>query len=120
MSAPIDRAVWTNLVEMTGGDLAFVDDLVDTYLADGERQVAALRDGAASGSADDLIRPAHSMKSSSLNVGALGLGALCRALEEAARTGKVSDATQQVTAIATGFEEVRSALLAERAERAAG
>ena len=61
----------------------------------------------------------HSLKSSSLNVGALDLGALCRALEESARTGKVPDATQQVTAIATGFDEVRSALLAERAERAA-
>ena len=120
MSAPIDQAVWTNLIEMTGGDVEFVDDLVDTYLADGERQVAALREAAAGGSADDLVRPAHSLKSSSLNVGALDLGALCRALEESARTGKVPDATQQVTAIVTGFEEVRSALLAERAERAAG
>ena len=115
--SPIDPAAFANLVEITGGDLEFVDDLVDTYLTDGEQQVAALRAAAASRTGEDLVRPAHALKSSSLNVGALGLGALSRTLEEAARTGPVPDAVAQVDRIAAAFDDVRAALLDERDRR---
>jgi HPt (histidine-containing phosphotransfer) domain-containing protein len=120
VTEPIDRTAWANLVEMTGGDLDFIDELVDTYIQDGEGQVAALRSAADAGIVDDLVRPAHSLKSSSLNLGALGLGDQARELEEAARTGAVPDAVQRVAAINTEFEEVRSALLADRAGRSSG
>src|SRR4051812_20332305 len=104
---------------MTGGDMAFVDELVDTYLEDGASQLAALRTAADAGSAEALGRPAHSLKSSSLNVGALELGSLCRALEEASRGGLVPDAAEDVAAIAESFDATRTALLGERASRAA-
>ena len=118
MSEPaIDAAAFANLVEMTGGDVAFVNELVDTYLEDGAAQVTALRDAVTADSTEDLVRPAHSMKSSSLNVGALPLGALCRELEEAARSGPVPDASGRVAAIAAAFEDVRTALLAQRSKR---
>ena len=39
MAGPIDAATFANLVEMTGGDLEFVDELVDTYLEEGDRLV---------------------------------------------------------------------------------
>ena len=42
MAGPIDAATFVNLVEMTGGDLAFVDELVDTYLEEGDRLVEDL------------------------------------------------------------------------------
>jgi HPt (histidine-containing phosphotransfer) domain-containing protein len=113
----IDPATFRGLVEMTGNDLAFIDELVDTYLGDGQVQVAALRDAAARGAGDDLVRPAHSLKSSSLNVGALALGELCRQLEEDARGGSVADAADRVEAIARAFEDARAALLDERAAR---
>jgi HPt (histidine-containing phosphotransfer) domain-containing protein len=116
----IDPAAFANLVEITGGDLEFVDELVDTYLADGVNQVAALEAAAATGSSEDLVRPAHAMKSSSLNVGALELGGLCRELEEAARIGPVPDAGARVAAIATAFEVVRDDLLDERRSRSPG
>src|SRR3954447_25344307 len=109
----IDAAAFSRLIEMTGGEIDFVDELVDTYLEDGANQLAALRAALAAGSSDDLIRPAHSLKSSSLNVGAPALGAQCRELEEAARTGDVADAASRVDAIAAGFEDVRRELLAE-------
>jgi HPt (histidine-containing phosphotransfer) domain-containing protein len=117
----IDRAAFERLVEMTGGDLDFVDDLVDTYLEDGAAQVAALEAAVAAGRApDDLVRPAHSLKSSSLNVGALRLGGICRELEEAARSGAVPDAADRVRAIASGFAAARAGLLDERVRRAQG
>ena len=114
----IDAAAFANLVEMTGGEMDFVDELVDTYLEDGAQQVELLRDAAARGETTDLVRPAHSLKSSSLGVGALVLGDLARALEEAARAGAIPDAFERVDAIASGFERVRVALLDERVRRA--
>jgi len=120
MDPAIDPAAFARLVEMTGGELDFVDELVDTYLEDGAAQLAALRAAAAAGDIEGLLRPAHSLKSSSLNVGALGLSELGRQLEEAARTGAVADAADRVAAISFGFEGVRTALLDERARRAQG
>jgi HPt (histidine-containing phosphotransfer) domain-containing protein len=117
----IDTAAFDRLVEMTGGEMDFVDELVDTYLEDGAAQVAALEGALAAGGApDDLVRPAHSLKSSSLNVGALRLGDICRELEEAARSGVVPDATERVAAINAGFAAARAELLDERVRRALG
>jgi HPt (histidine-containing phosphotransfer) domain-containing protein len=115
---PIDPAVFANLVEMTGGEMDFVDELVDTFLEDGATQVAALQAVvAAGGPSESLVRPAHSLKSNSLNLGALGLGDLSRNLEEAARSRPVADAARQVDAISAAFADVRRELLAERARR---
>lgn len=118
MSGPIDDAAFANLVEMTGGELDFVDELVDTFLADGVSQLATMRAAAADGDLGTLTRAAHSMKSGSVNVGALELGALCRALEEAGRSGAVPDAHRQIGAIARGFDDARRAFIDERERRA--
>jgi HPt (histidine-containing phosphotransfer) domain-containing protein len=117
---PIDRAAFEALVEMTGGDLAFVDELVDTYLDDGRDQIAALEAAATASDATALIRPAHSLKTSSLNVGALRLGGLCQDLEHGARAGEADDAAERVASIAEGFDRVSEALLGERTARNSG
>lgn len=118
-ASPIDRAAFDALVEATGGEMDFVDELVDTYLDEGRGQVDALRAAVdTGGDPADLVRPAHSLKSGSLNIGALELGELCRVLEEEARrSATVEDATGQVERIAAAFEGVRGALLDERAAR---
>jgi HPt (histidine-containing phosphotransfer) domain-containing protein len=117
MAGPIDDATFANLLEMTGGDQFFVDELVDTYIDEGERLVAGLAAAATAGSIEDMVRPAHSMKSSSLNVGALDLGELCRALETDARGGDVDDPVARAAAVERGFGEARDELLAERRRR---
>ena len=115
----IDAAAFANLVEMTGGDVAFVDELVDTYIEEGERLVDALRVAAAAGAPEALVMPAHSLKSSCVNLGALDLGDQCRDLEALARARNVSDARDRVEAIETSFGRARRALLAMREERPA-
>jgi HPt (histidine-containing phosphotransfer) domain-containing protein len=116
--SPIDPAVFAGLVDMTGGEMDFVDELVDTFLEDGTNQVDGMRAALADGDTERLGRAAHSLKSGALNIGALDLGATCRSLEEAARAGPVPDAAVQIDTIATGFEAVQAALLDERARRA--
>jgi HPt (histidine-containing phosphotransfer) domain-containing protein len=115
--SPIDAATLANLLEATGGDQAFLDELVDTFLSEGDRLVGSLAAAAEAGTVDDLVLPAHSLKSSSLNLGALALGELCRRLEEDARNGVVADPTARASEIRAAFAEARSALLEERAQR---
>jgi HPt (histidine-containing phosphotransfer) domain-containing protein len=117
MASPIDPATFANLLEMTGGDQSFVDELVDTYLEEGDRLVEALLVAANAGSVNEMIRPAHSLKSSSLNVGALELGELCRRLEEDARGAGVADPLDRANAVKVGFAEARAALLEDRLRR---
>ena len=113
----IDQATLDHLLDITGGDLEFLDELVDTYLADGETQVAALQAAVVADDTEGLVRPAHTLKSSSANVGALSLADACRALEADARGGAVAGAGERVAAIADRFAAARAALLAERASR---
>ncbi|HET7703807.1 MAG TPA: Hpt domain-containing protein [Candidatus Limnocylindrales bacterium] len=118
-SGPIDQDAFDRLVEMTGGELDFVDELVDTYIEDGRNQVDGLRAALERGDSEAVVRAAHSLKSSSVNVGAVALGDRCRTLEEAARGGPVDDAAAQVTSIAADFDAVVAALLDARATRPA-
>jgi HPt (histidine-containing phosphotransfer) domain-containing protein len=113
----IDTAALDRLLDMTGGDLGFLDELVDTYLEDASAQLRAMREAADTGGAAELVRPAHSLKSNSANVGAETLAEMCRSLEAAARSGQVDDAVERVAAAETEFEAVRAALIATRAGR---
>ena len=90
------------------------------WLAEGESQLATLRAEAAGGDVERLTRAAHSMKSGAINVGALRLGELCRALEEDGRAGAVGDETTRVALIGEAFDDARRELLAERAARTGG
>jgi HPt (histidine-containing phosphotransfer) domain-containing protein len=117
MGSPIDAATMANLLEITGGDQSFVDELVDTYIAEGDRIAGELVAAAEAGVVEDLVRPAHSLKSSSLNVGALELGELCRRLEQDALGGTVDAPVERAAEIRGAFEDARIALLEERDQR---
>ena len=68
--APVlDEAVLIELKETTGDDPAFVRDLVETYLADVPIQLGGIEAAIAANDAEALIRPAHTLKSSSAAVG---------------------------------------------------
>ena len=113
----IDPAALDRLLDIAGGDLAFLDELIDAYLEDAPAQLRAMREAAEAGAATELMRPAHSLKSNSANMGAETLVEMCRNLEEAARGGSVDDAVGRVVAAEAEFEVVRAALLATRADR---
>ena len=114
----IDPAALDAMLEMVGGDVEFLDELVDTFLEDAVTQLEAMR-AAALADAGSLVRPAHSMKTNSANMGAMVLAQLCRDLEARARSGSLDGAVQQVAAAESEFVAVRAELLALRAARAA-
>jgi two-component system, sensor histidine kinase and response regulator len=113
----LDPAAMTRLLEITGDDQAFVDELIDTFIEDATVQVAALRAAAAAADEEAAIRPAHSLKSNSANVGATKLAELSRSIETDGRGGAVPELGTRVGEIEAEFAGVREALLAERAAR---
>ena len=111
----VDPAALDRLLEMTGGDPEFVDELIATFLEDAVIQLDAMRAAAEAGAADDLVRPSHSLKSNSANMGADRLSEQCRGLEVDARGGTVDRAVERVAEAAAEFERVRAELAALRA-----
>ena len=99
----LDPEAFRHLLDITGGDLAFVDELIDTYIDDAMVQLEAMRGAAAAGDAEAMVRPAHSLKSSSANVGATAVAEASRTLEADGRSGSIAAA--------------KAGLLAERTTR---
>ncbi len=86
--APVlDESVLTELKETTGDDPAFVRELVETYLGDVPGQLEGIEAAIAANDAEALIRPAHTLKSSSATLGAMRLAEVSRTLEMTGRSG---------------------------------
>jgi HPt (histidine-containing phosphotransfer) domain-containing protein len=90
----LDERVLTEVLETTGDDIGFVRELVGTYLADTPTQLGAMTTAVESDDADALVRPAHTLKSSSATVGAMRLSSVARELEMAGRSGSLDAAAR--------------------------
>jgi HPt (histidine-containing phosphotransfer) domain-containing protein len=107
----LDEQTLTDVRASVDDDADFVVDLVRTYLADGQVHVADIAAAIASDDADALVRPAHTLKSSSATVGALRLSARARRLETAGRTGSLDEAARADAAgLDSEWEETSEAL----------
>jgi HPt (histidine-containing phosphotransfer) domain-containing protein len=100
----IDQATLERLTA-TMGD-AFVGELINTFLGDAAELVAALRRGQAGPDVDAFRRAAHSLRSNSETLGALGLAALARELETMARAGRVDGVGHRLEQLAAEYDRV--------------
>jgi HPt (histidine-containing phosphotransfer) domain-containing protein len=87
----LDEAVLAELKATTGNDQAFVRELVDSYLAEAPAQIEDIAAAISGSDAAALVRPAHTLKSSSATVGAMRLATLARRLEVTGRSGALDD-----------------------------
>jgi two-component system sensor histidine kinase/response regulator len=85
----LDDAVLAELRESTGDDDDFLRELVETYVGEATGYLEAMRAAASEADAAAIVRPAHTLKSSSATVGAMRLAAISRGIEEAGRSGRV-------------------------------
>lgn len=108
--ATLDPAALDRMLDVTGGDAEFLDELVATYLEDAAVQLAAMRAAAEAGSVEAMVRPAHSLKGNSASVGAERLAEQCRQLEADGRSGTVEAALRRVQVAADEFERVKAEL----------
>ncbi len=99
----IDASVHDGLRDLMGDEFAV---LIDAYLEDTALFVQQMQDACARGDMDAMQIPAHSMKSSSANIGALGLATIARELEAQIRSDNAAQVEGQVAALVEEFERV--------------
>ncbi|MEM9490948.1 MAG: ATP-binding protein, partial [Myxococcota bacterium] len=86
--------------------------LIDIFLADSQELVDAMRGAASASDTELLARSAHSLKGSSLNLGADELAALARRVEQEAKQGRTSAAGELLDHIDAELRRVGGALRA--------
>jgi HPt (histidine-containing phosphotransfer) domain-containing protein len=81
--------------------------------------IARVRAGLAAGDHEAVRIAAHTLKSSSANLGAGALAEMCKQLEVAARAGTLGPGLPDAQALERTYQAVRAALEAEIGETAA-
>ncbi len=92
----------------------FLIELVDLYLEDTPKRLTELRRALETGDIPILTREAHTIKSSSVNLGAMKMSGIAKKLELAGRAGELGQIAEQVARIEAEFEVVKAALQALR------
>jgi len=112
--AILDRKALDAIREMESPALPDVlEQIVDVYLEHAPNQLTTLAAAVETSDIKTQHRIAHNLKSSSANLGAHDLAALCQALETSTRHGPSKRAGALVMEISGAFAQVRAALLVE-------
>ncbi|MGY0650833.1 ATP-binding protein [Luteimonas sp. A537] len=111
----LDHEILEELRAMLGDDL---DHLIDVFLADTPRLVGTMEQAATAPDYDALRDAAHSLKSSSANLGAMSLSAAAKRVELGARERLLERPAVAVALVANEFNRARAALKAASAAQA--
>ena len=103
----LDTATLVDLEDIMGDELV---TLVDAYLRDGETRMRNMREAADRGDGAEVGKLAHSLKSSSANLGAMPLANRARQVEEAARNGTLANPADSVAALEKLYANAAAAL----------
>jgi CheY-like chemotaxis protein len=110
----LDRQVLDQLRKLlTNGKPELLARTINLYLAESPKLMQKLKQAAGAKDAPEIARSAHSLKSSSANVGATLLSRYCAELESSARRAETEEASETFARIETEHDRVQSALSAE-------
>ncbi|MET0320186.1 MAG: response regulator, partial [Duganella sp.] len=109
--SPINLQALQNIRALSAshGD-ALVERVLHAWLADTPAHLQALRAAIAGCDADQLRKTAHSLKSSSANVGAMALAQRCKELEQLGRNNTTAGAADLLADMDRSFQAARQAL----------
>jgi CheY-like chemotaxis protein/HPt (histidine-containing phosphotransfer) domain-containing protein len=114
---PLNPRALDTILRLPGDNgAALVNKVIRAYLADAPARLAQMHAAADAGNAEGLRKAAHSMKSSSANVGAERLAGLCKDLETMGRNGTIDAVPHLLKGIATELNRVLAALRDQVAE----
>lgn len=99
----IDQTVLARLVDDLGRE--HVVEVCELFLADAREGVRAVRTAGEAGDADGAARSAHRLKSASGFVGAGGLSALCREIEDLAGRNRLDEVMARVELVGDEFQQ---------------
>lgn len=106
----LDQAVVDELRAAVGGDDEFVRDLVATYIEEARTHIDGLESAARANDLGAMVRPAHTLKSSSASIGAMRLASICRDIETAGREGRTDGVVGAVDLVRSTWTETLEAL----------
>jgi HPt (histidine-containing phosphotransfer) domain-containing protein len=92
------------------GDNAFFAKIIETYLREATKMLAAMEQAIQAEDASTLRLHAHTLKSNSADVGARHLSALCARIEEMAKAGTAKGTSNLVSEAISTFDSVKKAL----------
>jgi len=92
----------------------FLVELIDVYLVDTPNRLVNLRQALDGGDVETCVREAHTLKSSSANVGAMCLSVLAKEMESAGRAGQIASVSGEMQRFEDLFAHVKAALEALR------
>lgn len=114
----VDMTVLASLEEAQAeGEPDLVVDLIDLYLEDAPRRLAAMSATLAERDALSLRREAHGLKGSSATLGAGPSARLCEAVEQMAQDSSPKAIAMVLNGLEQEFARVREAFLIERQRR---
>jgi HPt (histidine-containing phosphotransfer) domain-containing protein len=112
--AVIDRMVLEQLGKvLTNGKPELLTRVINLYLVESPKLVQKLKQAAGAGNAPEIAAAAHSLKSSSANVGAKALSRHCEELETLARRGDTDEARRLLPKVEKEHRSVQRALAEE-------
>ena len=106
----LDPAALDNLLDVIGGERAALAELVESFLGEGPKLLAHLKEASDNSDPESFRRAAHTMKSSARDFGAKHLAELCRDLEDRGRSGKLEGVAELVASIQSEYEKAEAGL----------
>lgn len=103
----LDREMLNELVEVMGREFR---TLVNSFLQDGDRRIAALEQAIREGDGERVRQVAHGFKGSSSNLGVPRLADLCWRLENLARSDELDEAGSTLAEAREVFRRARREL----------
>ena len=100
-------------LESMGGQAGLLEKIIHLYLDTAPKYMEQMRIAIADHDAGALKVAAHTLKSSSANLGARGFAELCKKLEIIGREGSFVDTETMLMGLAQNYTTVRKSLLAE-------
>jgi HPt (histidine-containing phosphotransfer) domain-containing protein len=104
----IDEATIDELRSTLGDD--FLPELINTYLQETPLLIQDLQQALKDGNAPAFTRAAHSIKSSSASLGALGFSAQAKELEMTGKAGDLSQASAKVSELVNAYPDLEQAM----------
>ena len=108
----LDEAVLADLRASVGDDQEFMVDLVETYVTEGGANMDGLLAAAAAGDCAAIVRPAHTLKSTSASLGAMRLSSICRGIEQAGREARPDSLREDAELARATWDETLAAFAA--------
>ncbi len=85
--------------------------LIERFLQDAEKYIKTIEDGITQNNIKIIVTPAHTLKSSSRQLGAIKLSDIAQNIEKLAKTGEMGNIANLTQLLKTEFVSVKEGLL---------